>query len=252
MGSSDLRRRLLLQRKTSSGMDSIHTGAGRPGQKETLTKAKQNRIIHELQLAYKVIEGIINQQFSLSPVRWIPVLMPRRFIKRFLPNEAKIKAHPSLSRLGSALHNPNLWHLNRNSVSLAFLVGIFCAFLPIPMQMLVAAVLAILIHSNLPISVGLVWITNPLTMPPIFYFTFKVGAWLLNLPDHEQEFTMTFEWISGELSHIWWPLLFGSLVCGLFFSVLSFFSVRLLWAWHVGKSWRQRKQNRLQKKKPKE
>ena len=178
--------------------------------------------------------------------------MPRRFIKRYLPNEATIKAHPSLSRLGSALHNPNLWHLNRNSVALAFLVGIFCAFLPVPMQMLIAAGLAILIHSNLPISVGLVWITNPLTMPPIFYFAYLVGSWLLGDTTSELEFTLTIEWITHELSTIWLPLLLGSLVCGVFFSVLSYLTVRWMWAWHVGKNWRLRKSNRLRKNKPEE
>ncbi|MFT6916376.1 MAG: hypothetical protein ACJAWL_002711 [Motiliproteus sp.] len=178
--------------------------------------------------------------------------MPRRFIKRYLPNEATIKAHPSLKRLGSALHNPNLWHLNRTSVSLAFLVGVFCAFLPIPLQMLVAALLAIMIHSNLPISVGLVWITNPLTMPPIFYFAYRLGSWLLGGNVHSIEFTMTLEWITSELSLIWGPLLLGLLVCGLFFAMLSFLTVRWMWAWHVGKIWRLRKLDRQRKNKPKE
>ena len=172
--------------------------------------------------------------------------MPRRIIKRFMPDEAKIKEHPTLGKLGGALHNPNLWHLNRNSVSLAFLVGIFCAFLPIPLQMLVAAVLAILVHSNLPISVGLVWITNPLTMPPIFYFAYLVGNWLLGNPGNDLEFTLTVEWISEQLSQIWWPLLLGSLVCGVVFSVMSYFGIRWLWAWKVGQNWRKRKQQREQ------
>ncbi len=173
--------------------------------------------------------------------------MPRRFIKRFMPNEKMIREHPSLSYLGSALHNPNLWHLNRTSVSMAFLVGIFCAFLPIPLQMLIAAVFSILLHSNLPISVGLVWITNPLTMPPIFYFTYSVGNWLLGSGGQDIEFTLTLEWITSELSRIWWPLLFGSLVCGVLFSLLSYFTVRWMWAWHVGKNWRLRKENRRRK-----
>lgn len=170
--------------------------------------------------------------------------MPRRFIKRYLPNESKIKDHPYLSKLGTVIHDPNLWHLNRSSVSLAFLVGIFCALLPIPLQMLVAALLAILIRSNLPISVGLVWITNPLTMPPIFYFTYKVGAWLLDRPVHDwtMEFSMT--WLTNGVSQVWWPLLLGSLVCAVVFSVLGYLSVRYLWLWHVGRSWRKRGQRR--------
>lgn len=175
--------------------------------------------------------------------------MPRKLIKRYMPDEKSIKEHPTLGRLGGALHNPNLWHLNRNSVSLAFLVGVFCAFLPIPLQMLVAAVIAIIVHSNLPISVGLVWITNPLTMPPIFYFTYLVGNWLLGIPPDTVEFTMTVEWITRELARIWWPLLFGSVVCGILFSVSSYFMVRWFWAWHVGKSWRLRRDRRSRRDK---
>ncbi len=170
--------------------------------------------------------------------------MPRRFIKRYMPDESKIKAHPHLQWLGNSIHNPNLWHLNRSSVSLAFLVGIFCAFLPIPFQMLVAAVLAILIHSNLPISIGLVWITNPLTMPPIFYSTYKVGAFLLNLPVQETDMALSLEWLESSISHIWWPLLFGSLVCGAILSAASYALVQLLWVWRVNRDWEARRQRR--------
>ncbi|WP_207061089.1 DUF2062 domain-containing protein [Motiliproteus sp. SC1-56] len=170
--------------------------------------------------------------------------MPRRIIKRYLPDEAKIKEHPHLSKLGSLLHDPNLWHLNRSSVSLAFLVGVFCAFLPIPMQMLVAALLAIWVRSNLPVSVGLVWITNPLTMPPIFYFTYKVGALLLDRPVREIHIELSLAWLTQEVSQVWWPLLLGSVVCGVIFAVLSYLAVRYLWVWHVGRSWRRRQKDR--------
>jgi len=55
-------------------------------------------------------------------------------------------------------------------------VGLFCAFVPLPIQMLLAAAAAIIFRVNLPISVGLVWITNPVTIPPMFYFCYKVGT----------------------------------------------------------------------------
>lgn len=161
-----------------------------------------------------------------------------------MPDEATIKEHPHLKKLGKFLHDPNLWHLNRNSVSLAFLVGIFCAFLPIPLQMLVAAVLAILIRSNLPISVGLVWITNPLTMPPIFYFAYRVGVYVLDLPAQDFEMELSLDWITQGVSQIWWPLVFGSVLCGVVFSAMSYLAIRYLWLWRVSQDWNKRKAKR--------
>ena len=97
--------------------------------------------------------------------------MARKFLKRFFPTPAAIKSNPALHFLGDLLHDPNLFHLNRHSVSVAFFVGIFVAFaLPIPGQMAIAAVAALYFRCNLPISVALVWITNPLTIPFFFYF----------------------------------------------------------------------------------
>ncbi len=105
--------------------------------------------------------------------------MPRRLFKRYMPDPESIRSQKSLRFLGKLTHDPNLWHLNRHSVSRAMAAGLFAAFIPMPMQMLLAAGLAVWIRSNLPSSVGLVWLTNPITMPPVFYCTYKLGAWLM-------------------------------------------------------------------------
>lgn len=91
--------------------------------------------------------------------------MPRRLFKRYMPDPESIRSQKSLRFLGKLTHDPNLWHLNRHSVSRAMAAGLFAAFIPMPMQMLLAAGLAVWIRSNLPISVGLVWLTNPITIP---------------------------------------------------------------------------------------
>lgn len=168
--------------------------------------------------------------------------MPRKLIKKLMPDESSLRNHKNLSWLGSYLHDPSLWHLTRKSVARAFLVGIFCAFLPVPMQMIIAAVLSLFARSNIPISVSLVWITNPLTIPPIFYFSYVVGTYLLNTPTLDTELKFTYETLSHDLSAIWWPLLTGSLFCGVIFSVISYFTISSLWIWHVRKSWSKRRQ----------
>ena len=164
--------------------------------------------------------------------------MPRKLLKRYMPNPEVLKSHKHLSWLGSHLHNSDLWHLTRKSASKAFLVGIFCAFLPIPGQMVVAAVLAILIGSNLPISVGLVWLTNPITMPPIFYATYKLGAWILGTPPVEMHWELAA--IQSEIATIWWPLLFGSVLCGVVFASVSYVVINRVWVWHVRRRWAKR------------
>ena len=172
--------------------------------------------------------------------------MPRKLIKRWMPDHEKIKSHPHLNRLfGKLLHDPNLLHLNRRSVAGAFFVGLFMAFVPLPTQMIFAAAAAILIRVNLPISVGLVWITNPVTMPPIFYFAYKVGAWVLNTPISENTFEVSWEWLSTELAAIWEPFLLGCFMCGLAAGSLGALGIRLVWRLHVIRQWEARKKRRL-------
>ena len=60
--------------------------------------------------------------------------MPRKTIRRVLPDFAKVLKHPSLGWAQPLVRDPNLLHLNRESVSLAFFIGIFSAFMPLPGQ----------------------------------------------------------------------------------------------------------------------
>ncbi|MBD2859069.1 DUF2062 domain-containing protein [Spongiibacter sp. KMU-158] len=171
--------------------------------------------------------------------------MARKFFKRWLPAPEKMREHPSVRVFGSLLHDPNLWHLNRRSVTLAFFIGLFIAFVPIPTQMLLSALVAIMLRANLPLSVMLVWITNPVTMPAMFYFTYKIGALLLGLPHKTFVFELSWTWIHNELIELWQPFLLGCFVCGLFCGLLGASSIHVLWRVNVIRRWRKRQQERL-------
>ncbi|PAU66413.1 ATP-binding protein [Pseudomonas sp. PIC25] len=173
--------------------------------------------------------------------------MPRRFFKRYMPNPESIKGNKSLRFLGKLIHDPNLWHLNRHSVARAMAVGLFSAFVPIPMQMLLAASLAVPMRANLPISVGLVWLTNPITMPPVFFCTYKLGTWILRTPSENMPAELTMAWISAKLASLWEPLLVGSLATGLVFAVLGYFLTMTYWRWWVRHNWRKRQEVRRQR-----
>ncbi len=166
--------------------------------------------------------------------------MPRRLFKRYLPDPTSIREHKSLRFFGRLLHDPNLWHLNRHSVSRAMGIGLFAALIPIPMQMLLAAALAIPARGNLPIAVSLVWLTNPLTMPPVFFVTYMTGAWLLQVPPRSLPDSITVEWVTGQLATLWQPFLLGSVVCAIVLGLLGYCSTLLYWRWWVGRQWRRR------------
>ncbi len=176
--------------------------------------------------------------------------MPKKFIKRLMPDHRTIREHKHLRFLGTLLHDPNLWHLNRRSASGAFAVGLFMAWVPVPFQMLLGAIGAILFRVNLPLSVALVWVTNPLTMPPMFYFAYLVGTWIVGVPDggHAIEFELSYEWLATELTLIWQPFLLGCFVMGVLSSVGGYMGVRGLWRLHLVRHYQQRKARRLAKK----
>lgn len=167
--------------------------------------------------------------------------MPKKLIKRFMPNHETIKNQKALKVFGSVLYNPNLWSLNRRSAAGAFAVGLFMAFVPLPTQMAMAAGLAILLRVNLPLSVALVWVTNPLTMPVIYYLTYKLGAWLMNVPPQPFHFELSWEFLFEQMGTIGPPFLLGCLVCGVFFAVVGYFGVHGLWRYSVARSWKNRR-----------
>ena len=169
--------------------------------------------------------------------------MAKKFIKRLFPSYHRVRDHESLRFFGTLLHDPNLWHLNRRSVAGAFAIGLFVAFLPIPFQMVAAAAVAILVRVNLPISVLLVWITNPLTMGPIYYSAYQLGRRILDLPKVRFRFEWSMAWFTEEMLIIWKPLLLGSLIFSLVASVTGYIAIRLLWRLHILRrlNWRRQK-----------
>lgn len=166
--------------------------------------------------------------------------MPKKFIKKYTPTPEKLKSHKHLSFLTVFFSSPNLWHLNRNSVAKAFFVGLFCAFLPIPFQMVFAAILAIPFRANIPISVALVWISNPLTMPLLYYGCYKVGDFILGGTGTNFAFELSWDWVMDGMLLIWKPFLLGCFIVGFTSGVLGYFSIKAYWRWYVVNKWRLR------------
>ena len=169
--------------------------------------------------------------------------MPRKIFQRYMPHPDKVRHHPSVKWLGPVVNE-----LNRRSVTLAFFIGVFTAFVPLPGQMIIAALAAILLSANLPLSVTLVWITNPVTMPAFFYLAYKLGAVLLDIKPMPFSFEMSWHWVQSELIQKWKPFVLGCATLGLFFGLLSATTIHILWRLHIIHRWRKRKLSRLKRR----
>jgi len=174
--------------------------------------------------------------------------MPRKLFKRISLHPEAVKTHPSLQIFKHLFGDRRLWILTRRSTAGAVLNGLFWAMIPMPFQMIPAAACAIFFRANLPLSIALVWITNPLTMPLIFYFTYSVGTIILHEPAITQNFTLTLDWFSQSLHLIWKPLFLGSLVTALLLSLTGHLLTRILWRGDIRKRWHIRQQKRLNRK----
>jgi uncharacterized protein (DUF2062 family) len=172
--------------------------------------------------------------------------MPRRLLKKLLPAPHALQHHRHFKALRRFKFNPNLWHLNRNSVAIAFSIGIFTAFMPIPCQMIMAGLLAVLFQANLPISVLLVWVSNPLTYAPIFYFCYKVGSYLLPVTQDDTVIEGAWQWLTTKVGGMWQPLILGIFVCAITGAILANLLVRACWRLAVNLRWRARRQRQTQ------
>lgn len=154
-------------------------------------------------------------------------------LQRRLPSAETLRTHPRLQRFGRHLDCPQLWQLDRRSATRACVVGLFCAWLPLPCQMLLATLGAIVLRAHLPLTLGLVWLNNPFTMLPMFYGAYRVGAWLLPGEPAPFSFALSWEWLAQSLGSVGPGLLLGCLLLGGVSALLG--AALVAWCWPAAK-----------------
>jgi len=172
--------------------------------------------------------------------------MVKKRLRRWIPTPSNLARYRAFRVFGSWTQETRLWQLSRTTAARAFAIGLYCAMLPIPGQMLIAVALAIIFTANLPLSFALIFITNPLTMPAIFYAAYKVGAWLMGTRHVEVEFEASWTWFTQSLDEIWIPLVIGSQVMGVVFAISGYVLVDALWRNAIRRQWKRRNRQRRQ------
>jgi uncharacterized protein (DUF2062 family) len=154
----------------------------------------------------------------------------KRLIKRFA-GEIKQSNSESSSLLDKISRGRNVYHFGRRPVAGGVALGFFLAFIPVPIQMLLAAPLAFLFHVNLPVAIAATWLSNPLTLVPILLLTFKAGSLMIGGGDQFfiEDFSASVDWLMSVAKDIWLPLIVGSIACGLLAALAGYTVVMFAW-----------------------
>jgi len=172
----------------------------------------------------------------------------RKLFRKWLPHHDGVLRNRWLSPFRRWLQHPDLWHLHRRSASGAVAVGLFCGLVPGPLQMLSAALLAVLFRVNLPLSLLMTLYTNPLTIVPLYFAAYEIGAWVTgarnggiippSLPEMHWHQWAGELW--GWLQLLGKPLLVGLPLLAIGLALAGYFIVRWGWYWVVLYKWRSR------------
>jgi uncharacterized protein len=180
--------------------------------------------------------------------------MPRKFFRKYLPDADEVRRNRVAALFGTLLHDPNLWHLNRDSVAGAVAIGLFAGLVPGPLQMLAALVLAIPLRRNVPVALLTTLYTNPFTIVPLYVLAYGYGSLLLG-GGHARPTIAPFEMDWGHLLDSMlrlaeWtlalgkPLGVGLVALGLTLALLGYVAVQLGWRASVILAWRARRARR--------
>lgn len=120
-------------------------------------------------------------------------------------------------------------HASTEEVAQGMALGVFISFTPmllihVPLGIFLAAILK---KNEIATMIG-VWVSNPLTMVPLYYATYKVGIWVLRMEPvpFGPESMKSFFTIGGD---ILMPLWAGGVIVGLIAALVSYWLTKKIY-----------------------
>ncbi len=181
----------------------------------------------------------------------------RKHLRNYLPDHQAIRSNRWLAPFASTLLHPRLWHLNRRSAAGAVAVGLFCGLIPGPLQMLGAAIGALVFRVNLPLALFTTLYTNPLTIVPLYVLAFTLGTFSLSLvgvaatgqfappPEYGPDGLLAWsESLLDWLFRLGQPLALGLVLLASLLASFGYLAMRLAWRIYLVGAWRRRGRQR--------
>jgi len=180
------------------------------------------------------------------------IAKPRRmnWLTRHIPTRDSIHRYRLLRPFAPRLTQPALWRMTRRSVPRAVALGLFVGIIIPFMHTAIAALLAIPLRANVAISAAVTLLINPLTIPPLYYAAYRIGAWELHYdaslmnPAAAERFSSELSRLLFWIHHASGPIALGVLSIAVATAALGYAAAALIWRSRLGTRVRQRRQAR--------
>lgn len=156
--------------------------------------------------------------------------MIREFFKKISTNNPKFNQFLDKYNLPKAY-----FAINRRAVTKGLLVGLFWGFIPMPFQMLGVIATTPFMKFNVPIALATVWLSNPITYPPLWYLEYLTGNLILG-KEGLDNIELTMQWFQEHWNDIVVPLYVGTAFYSTVVAYLIYLLANWLWIKSVNKA----------------
>jgi uncharacterized protein (DUF2062 family) len=164
---------------------------------------------------------------------WIAFTSMQRWLKRITPDRDSFEKRWFLKPFATTVMEPLCWTFHRASVTRAFALGLFIAFIPptplLPLHLVVCSILGVLFRLNLPVLFATVFVSNPFTWLPQVLGSIWVGEILMGVDLRPYVQQLNHRNMGPLLHHLWGPLLLGALFLGALAGTLGYVLAQCLW-----------------------
>jgi uncharacterized protein (DUF2062 family) len=128
-------------------------------------------------------------------------------------------------RFGQMLVRMRQLEGNPHYIALGMAIGIFISITPIiPLQTIVAIALAFLVRGSKSAAALGTWLSNPLTIPLVYYANYKLGCMLLGYQKTLDSIAFdSFSQLMGLGLEVTWAMIVGGVAIGAILGVAAYF-----------------------------
>jgi hypothetical protein len=174
----------------------------------------------------------------------------KRWFKRIAPEREALLRHSWLRPIADRLTLPHIWYFNRRSIARGVALGFFVGFLVPVGQIVLIALFAGAARGNLLVAALVTLVTNPLTVPPIYYAAYRIGSFVLGQNGDKPAPFVSADGFNPQTmldmaASASGPTLLGLLYFGIVSAIAGFALVHVAWRVSLHWQWRRRAHRRV-------